>query len=128
MKVCQRQNKRKPFDSSKQRNSDLPRDFVKKPTKTQSELTAVWAMTIHKCQGLTLSKAWIDLGSSERSPGITYVALSRVKKIQDLLIEPMTLERLQAVKKSTNFKFRLEEENRLDMLANETLNSHLKIS
>lgn len=39
----------------------------------------------------------------------------------------MTLERLQAVKKSTNFKFRLEE-NRLDMLANETLNSHLKIS
>lgn len=40
----------------------------------------------------------------------------------------MTLERLQAVKKSTNFKFRLEEENRLDMLANETLNSHLKIS
>ena len=40
----------------------------------------------------------------------------------------MTLERLQAVKKSTNFKFRLEEENRLDMLANETVNSHLKIS
>ena len=90
-------------------------------------LKLAWAMTIHKCQGLTLSKAWIDLGSSERSPGITYVALSRVKKIQDL-IEPMTLERLQAVKKSTNFKFRLEEENRLDRLANETLNSHLKIS
>ena len=91
-------------------------------------LKLAWVMTIHKCQGLTLSKARIDLGSSERSPGITYVALSRVKKIQDLLIEPMTLERLQAVKKSTNFKFRLEEENRLDMLANETLNSHLKIS
>ena len=95
--------------------------------RQQLPLKLAWAMTIHKCQGLTLTKAWIDLGSSERTPGITYVALSRVKKIQDLLIEPMTLERLQAVKKSTNFKFRLEEENRLDMLANETLNSHLKI-
>ena len=63
-------------------------------------------MTIHKCQGLTLSKAWIDLGSSERTLGITYVALSRVKKIQDLVIESVTLERLQAVKKLTNFKFR----------------------
>ena len=63
-------------------------------------------MTIHKCQGLTLSKAWIDLGSSETTLGITYVALSRVKKIQDLAIEPVTLERLQAGKKSTNFKFR----------------------
>ena len=40
----------------------------------------------------------------------------------------MTLERLQAVKKSTNFKFGLQGENCLDMLANETLNSHLKIS
>ena len=100
----------------------------KKYERQQLPLKLAWAMTIHKCQGLTLTKAWIDLGSSERTPGITYVALSRVKKLQDLLIEPMTLERLQAVKNSTNFKFRLEEENRLDMLANETLNSHLKIS
>ena len=99
----------------------------KKYERQQLPLKLAWAMTIHKCQGLTLTKAWIDLGSSERSPEIIYVALSRVKKIQDLLIEPMTLERLQAVKKCTNFKFRLEE-NRLDMLANETLNSHLSVS
>ena len=85
-------------------------------------------MTIHKCQGLTLSKAWIDLGSSERTLGITYVALSRVEKIQDMVIEPVTLERLQAVKKLTNFKFRLEEEKRLDLLANETLKSHFTMS
>lgn len=48
--------------------------------RQQLPLKLAWAMTIHKCEGLTLSKAWIDLGSSERSPGITYVALSRVKK------------------------------------------------
>ena len=44
------------------------------------------------------------MGSSERTLGITYVALSRIKKIQDLVIEPVTLERLQAVKKLSNFK------------------------
>ena len=50
-----------------------------------------------------------------------------MKKIQDLVIEPVTLERLQAVKKLTNFKFRLEEE-KLDLLANETLKSHFTMS
>lgn len=77
----------------------------KKYERRQLSLKLAWGMTIHKCQGLPLTKAWIDLGSSERTPGIIYAALSRVKKIQDLVIEPMTLERLQAVKKSTNFKF-----------------------
>ena len=96
--------------------------------RQQLPLRLAWAMRIHKCQGLTLSKAWIDLGSSERTLGITYVALSRVKTIQDLVIEPVTLERLQAVKKFTNFKLRLEEEKRLDLLANETLKSHFTIS
>ena len=72
--------------------------------RKQLPLRLAWAMTIHKCQGLTLSKAWIDLGSSERTLGITYVGLGRVKKIQDLIIELVTLQRLQAVKKLTNFK------------------------
>ena len=82
--------------------------------RQQLPLKLAWAMTIHKFQGLTLTKAWIDL--------------RRVNKLQDLLTEPMTLERLQALKTSIYFKFRLEEENPLDMLAHETLNSHLKIS
>lgn len=94
--------------------------------RQQLPLRLAWTMTIHKCQGLTLSKAWIDLGSSERTLAITYVALTRVKKIQDL-IEPVTLERLQAVKKLSNFTFRLDEEKRLDLLANKILNSHFKV-
>ena len=80
-------------------------------------------MTIHKSQGLTLKKAWVDLGPSEKCSGMTYVALSRVKKIEDLIVEPMTMERLQAPKKSCNLKYRLQEEKRLDDLAKET--SHI---
>jgi len=44
-------------------------------------------MTIHKSQGLSLKKAWVDLGPSEKCAGMTYVALSRVKKIEDLIVE-----------------------------------------
>ena len=58
----------------------------KKYERQQLALKLAWAMTIHKCQGLTLTKAWIDLGSSERTPGITYVALSRVKKYKIFLL------------------------------------------
>lgn len=89
-------------------------------------LRLAWAMTIHKSQGLTLKKAWVDLGTSEKTSGMTYVALNRVKKLEDRIVEPMTLERLEASKKPTNLKFRLGEERRLHLLANETLNSYLK--
>ena len=49
--------------------------------RQQLPLKLAWAMTSHKSQGLTLKKAWVDLGPSESSPGMTYVALSRVKKL-----------------------------------------------
>lgn len=91
--------------------------------RQQLPLKLAWAMTIHKSQGLTLKKAWVDLDPSEKCSGMTYVALSRVKKIEDLIVEPMTMERLQAPKKSCNLKYRLQEEKRLDDLAKET--SHI---
>ena len=53
---------------------------------------------------------------------MTYVALSRVKKLEDLIVEPMTLERLQASKKSTDLKYRLQEEERLNTIAKKTMN------
>lgn len=92
--------------------------------RQQLPLRLAWAITIHKCQGLTLTKAWIDLGTSEKVAGLTYVALSRVRRITDLVIEPMTLERLQAVKNLSNLQFRLKEEQRLDSLAKQTLNRY----
>ena len=32
--------------------------------RQQIPLTLAWAITIHKSQGLTLPKAWIDIGKS----------------------------------------------------------------
>lgn len=57
------------------------------------------------------------MGHSERVAGLTYVALSRVRKLSDLVIEPMTFDRLRSLQKTSNYKFRLIEEERLNTLA-----------
>ncbi|XP_028413304.1 ATP-dependent DNA helicase PIF1-like [Dendronephthya gigantea] len=76
--------------------------------RQQLPLRLAWALTIHKSQGLT--KAWIDIGKSERTAGVSYVAISRVKSLSSCVIEPMTYERLTSLKSSANLQYRLEEE------------------
>ena len=96
------------------RNSHVPSE------RQQLPLKLAWAMTIHKSQGLTLEQAWIDIGPSEKTTGLTYVALSRVRSLSSCIIEPMSFDRLQAIGRSSHMKFRIEEEQRLTTLASNT--------
>ena len=69
--------------------------------RQQLPLKLAWAMTIHKSQGLTLPMAWIDIGKTERTAGISYVAINRVKTLSCCIIEPMPLKNLHLFKKSS---------------------------
>ena len=51
----------------------------------QLPLTPAFAFTDYKCQGQTLKKVIIDL-AGDNSKNSTYVMLSRVQKLEDLLI------------------------------------------
>ena len=75
-----------------------------KYTRKQFPLTLAHAITIHKCQGLTIHRAVLDIGDKEFASGLAYVALSRVKSLNDLTFQPMPkFSRLNAISSRSDF-------------------------
>jgi len=67
-------------------------------TRKQFPINLAYALTVHKAQGLTLDKAIVDIGNREAAAGLTYVALSRVRGIEDLLLmKPFDYPRLEMI-------------------------------
>ena len=65
--------------SSKEQEEQLLGTFEQYPIKL------AWAITVHKSQGLTFSKAIIDVGNAF-APGQVYVALSRLRSLGGLIL------------------------------------------
>ena len=88
--------------------------------RQQISLKLAWALTIHKSQGMTLQKAWVDIGKRETTLGVSYVAISRVCNLSSIVIESVTYDRMLSIKKSELIKYRIKEEKRLSRLAENT--------
>ena len=82
-------------------------------SRLQIPICLAWAITVHKSQGLTMQEATIDLGKKEFAAGLSFVAISRVCALENIIFSPFSLERLQRVKTSTRLQERLAEERRL---------------
>ena len=67
-------------------------------TRRQFAINVAYALTIHKAQGLTLDKAIVEVGAKEAAAGLTYVALSRVRRLEDLILaRPFDFPRLAMI-------------------------------
>ena len=90
------------------------------PVRTQLPLRLCWAITMHKSQDQTLDKAVIDLGPKEACTGLTFVCLSRAKRLVDLMVEPISFDRIGNLGNSSRMKATPLEEVRLVELAQST--------
>ena len=85
------------------------------------------AWTIWKAQGQTFpGNVVMNLSPSEKEHGLTYVAISRVKRLENVGIEGgLSLERLTTmIKNQPKMRVRLREEVRLRTLEDATLRPH----
>lgn len=68
-------------------------------TRTQFPITLARAATIHKAQGDTVDELVVNLNHQEFVAGLSYVAVSRVKTLQGLIIEePINYEHIRNLK------------------------------
>ena len=82
-------------------------------SRTMLPLNLAYATTIHKSQGMSLSKVIINIGNREFASGLTYTAISRCRKVEELFFLPYyNFVRFRSIRTSKIFKARKRQEER----------------
>jgi len=71
-------------------------------SRSQIPLKLAFACSVHKSQGATLDYAHIDISDAFES-GQAYVALSRVRDINNLVLEPFCPSKIKVNQKALDF-------------------------
>ena len=91
-------------------------DSIKTYVRRQLPITVSFGITVHKSQSLTLKESVLDIGN-KATRGLSYVAYSRHRNLEDSLVEPFSYERLRKEKVSKSFESLRKEDGRLRKIA-----------
>ncbi|CAN0170751.1 unnamed protein product [Scytosiphon promiscuus] len=88
--------------------------------RTQLPLMLAFGITIHKSQGQTLHRCFLDIGDQERTDGQSFTAFSRCRAVENMLLQPFSCERFMRIGQSRSFEGRLQALDRIRQLEDRT--------
>lgn len=74
----------------------------------QVPLVSCYATTVHKVQGMSLDTAIVNIGDDVFTSGQSYVAISRVRSLQGLVLQGLSRKKITAFQQVHDEMLRLQ--------------------